>query len=123
MIEGAVNADFEAVIPVTIQGPSGQIRTVDAVVDTGFNQFLTLPPRLLAELGLVSAGTAPILLADGSEVRMEVYQVTLLWDQLLRRIDIFAAESTSFVGMRLLRGHNLHIDVLPGGRVAINALA
>ncbi|MDE2969715.1 MAG: hypothetical protein OXT51_06405 [Chloroflexota bacterium] len=54
---------------------------------------------------------------------MEIYQVTLLWDGLPRRIDVYAAESISFVGMRLLRGHSLHIDVLAGGRVAIDALA
>ncbi|MDE2736209.1 MAG: hypothetical protein OXI72_17565 [Gemmatimonadota bacterium] len=52
MITGIVSADYEAVIRLKVQGPIGQEREVDAVVDTGFNGFLTLPPRLITPLGL-----------------------------------------------------------------------
>ena len=45
MIEGVVNAAYEAVIRLSLRGPSGQAREIDAVIDTGFNGFLTLPPR------------------------------------------------------------------------------
>ena len=44
MIEGLVNANYEAVITVPVRGPEGQARQVEAVVDTGFNRFLILPP-------------------------------------------------------------------------------
>ena len=36
MIEGVVNADYEAVIPLTVQGPAGQAQDIEAVIDTGF---------------------------------------------------------------------------------------
>ena len=52
MIEGVVNAAYEAVIRLSLRGPLGQAREIDAVIDTGFNGFLTLPPVLVAELGL-----------------------------------------------------------------------
>ena len=43
MIAGVVNSAYEAVIILPLQGPAGQTREVEAVVDTGFNRFLTLP--------------------------------------------------------------------------------
>ena len=36
MTEGAVNAAYEAVVRLTVQGPSGQAREIEAVVDTGY---------------------------------------------------------------------------------------
>ena len=49
MIEGVVNSAYEAVIPLSLQGPAGQTQQVEAVIDTGFTGFLTLPPSLVAE--------------------------------------------------------------------------
>ena len=48
MIPGAVNASFEAVLSLTVQGPSGLTRQIEAV-DTGFTRFLSLPPALVTE--------------------------------------------------------------------------
>ena len=58
MIEGVVNSSYEAVIPLSLQGPAGQTEQVEAVIDTSFTGFLTLPPSLVAELGLVFKGTS-----------------------------------------------------------------
>ena len=60
-----MNAAYEAVITLSVQGPEGQAREVDAVVDTGFTGFLTLPPALVAELGLTFETTGHATLADG----------------------------------------------------------
>ena len=65
MIEGVVNANLEAVVTIPLQGPSGQTQEVDAVIDTGFNGYLALPPTLVADLGLPVVGEADAVLADG----------------------------------------------------------
>ena len=58
MIEGVVNSTYEAVIPLYLRGPAGQAQEVEAVIDTGFTGFVTLPPSLVTELGLVFMGTS-----------------------------------------------------------------
>ena len=65
MIEGVVNANYEPVISLSVQGPSGQKREIEAVVDTGFNGFLTLPPALVSELGLPFRIRGAAMLANG----------------------------------------------------------
>lgn len=44
MIAGTVNANREPVIRVSLQDAAGRGHDRDAVVDTGFNGWLTLPP-------------------------------------------------------------------------------
>ena len=123
MIEGAVNATYEAVVVLHLRGPAGQARDVDAVVDTGFTRFLTLPSAMVAELGLGYRGVNRVILADGSETTLEVYAITVLWDGQHREVVAYVSDTTPLIGMSLLRGHNLNIDVEDGGQVLIQANA
>lgn len=119
MIEGAVNANYEPVISLPVQGPAGQTLEIDAVVDTGFNGFLTLPTALVGELSLPFASIGRAVLANGSEVAFDVYEVTVLWDGQPRNIEAAVTDAVSLVGMLLLDRHNLNIEVTDGGRVVI----
>ena len=121
MIEGVVNAAHEPVVTLTMQGPSGQSREIDALIDTGFTGFLTITPELVAELGLVLEGTGRATLANGSEVTFDVYDVAVLWDGQLRYVLADAVGTTPLVGMRLLDRHSLDIELVDGGRVVIQA--
>lgn len=64
MIERSVNAANEAVVPLRLQGPEGQPRDIEAVVDTGYSGFLTLPSALVGELGLPFAYMGQAFLAN-----------------------------------------------------------
>ena len=121
MIEGVVNAGLEAVVSLTVQGPSGQSRDIEAGIDTGFNDFLTVPSALAAELGLAYRNRGQMILADGSEVTFDIYRAALLWDGKPRHVYVYAADATPLVGMRMLDDHDLSIQVRDGGRVVIQA--
>ena len=75
----------------------------------------------MAALGLAFDGVGWAVLADGTEARFDVYDATLLWDGQPRRVYVYAAETTPLVGMRLLEGHDLHVEVQDGGRVTVEA--
>ena len=122
-MEGAVNAAHEAVLTLSIEGPAGETREIAAVIDTGFTGFLTVTPALAAELGLPFEGTARATLADGSETTFPYYGVAVLWDGQTRYVEADAADTTPLVGMRLLDGHSLYVEVENGGRVVIEATA
>ncbi len=44
MIAGVVTASRQAIIRLTVRGPEGQEQEIEAVIDTGFDGTLTLPP-------------------------------------------------------------------------------
>ena len=121
MIQGVVNAAYEAVVALSLQGPAGQSQEIEAVVDTGYSGFLTLPSTLVTELGLPFAYIGRALLANDDEVSFDVHDVTVLWDGQPRHVKADATGSTPLVGMLLLDGHNLNIEVENGGRVVIQA--
>ena len=123
MIEGAVNAAYEAIIPLRIQGPEGQSVDIEAVVDTGFTGFLTLPLDVVDELGLPFAYVVQAFLANDDEVRFNVHHATVLWDGQPRDVEAAATGSSPLVGMMLLDRHTLTIDVEAGGRVVMQAKA
>ena len=119
MIEGMVNASYEPVVTLSVHGPSGQTREIEAVVDTGFSGFLTVTPALAAELGLAFLGISRATLANGREVTFPYYGVAVMWGGQERYIEADAADTTPLIGMRLLDNQSLYVEVVDGGRVVI----
>src|SRR5262245_39392645 len=117
MIRGVVNARLEAVVPLRVRGPSGVETTVDAVVASGFTGSLVLPAATVAALGLIRLSGGSALLADGSSRPLDLYAAEVEWDGVWRVILASAVGAEALLGMRLLAGHTLRIDVVPGGIV------
>ena len=119
MITGMVNANREAIIQFVALGPQGHQQEIEAVIDTGFTGFLTMPSALVAALGLAWLCRQPGILADGRVEFFDVYVATVIWDGQPRTVEVEAADTEPLVGMSLLDGHTLRIDVLSGGIVTI----
>ena len=73
LIKGVVTPDREAVIDISVTGPTGIQATVTICVDTGFTDHLTLPIDLVRNLNLSYQQTYSGTLADGSLVPLDVY--------------------------------------------------
>lgn len=123
MIEGTVNAAYEAVVTLPLQGPDGRMRDIQAVIDTGYTGTLTLPTAVVADLGLSFSHMGWAFLANDDVVSFDVHEVIVLWDGQPRHIKADATGSTPLVGMSLLDGHDVSIRVRNGGRVLIQAAA
>ena len=122
MIRGRISLNFEAVTTLEVSGPSGQVHEIEAVVDTGFSDFLPLPPELISELAAPTESKAVVVLADGRPAEMDVCSVSLLWDGHWRHVDVFVANSSPLIGMALLENHSLRMEVVHGGTVTIEAI-
>jgi clan AA aspartic protease len=122
MIGGVVTTDLEAVIRLTVRGLRGQRRTTTAVIDTGYNGSLSLPPALIRSLGLPWRRRGRALLADGSETLFDIYEATVVWHGHRLRIPVDEADTDPLVGMALLNGNELNLQIRAGGKVAITPL-
>lgn len=121
MIEGVVNADYEAVIALALSGQAGQERVIEVVIDTGYNGFLSLPPNMVDELGFPVVGPSQATLANGVVETFNVHDATVVWDGTPRDIEADAVGPVPLAGMQLLEGYDLSVRVRHGGRVVIRA--
>ncbi len=121
MIVGTVNTNYEALISLVVRGPTSGWRTIDAVINTGFSGFLTLPSSIIAPLSLIWRGEAQAILGDGRRHQFDVFSATVEWDGQERHVEVDVAETSPLVGMGLLAGHDLCIEAVAGGKVSIEA--
>jgi clan AA aspartic protease len=121
MITGVVKSD-EARIRIKVKGLRGREREVEAIIDTGYTASLTLPAALIAALGLRFRSVDRALLADGTECLFDVYHGKVIWDRKVRRVLVDEADTEPLIGMRLLRGHELKMQVRYRGKVTIKRL-
>jgi clan AA aspartic protease len=120
-VTGMVRAR-EAHIRISVRNPSGQRTSVQAVIDTGFTGWLSLPPSLITTLGLPWMNRVRGLLADGSESFFDVYEAQVYWHRRWRVVRVAEADTTPFMGMSLLDGSELRIEARDHGKVSIKPL-
>lgn len=127
-MSGSVAEDgSEPLLPVELLGGVGNggedtSLEVEAVIDTGFDGELTLPPGTIRRLRYPYAGSAGGTLADGSEIQFDYHEGQVLWHDVTRPVAVIAAEGQPLVGMALLRGSRLSVEALPGGEVTVSEL-
>ncbi len=117
-----VNAHSEAIVPLVVRSTDSSELDVEAILDTGFNGSLTLPTAVIDRLGLSWRGRGLAILANGAEEQCDLYGATVVWDGNPRRILVESAETEPLLGMALLRGYLLRVQVTEGGSLIIEAL-
>ena len=122
MISGTVNVNREAMIQIAVVGDNKQLRSVRAIIDTGFTGDLTLSKAIINELELPIRGIQEVILGDGSLQNFEMCAGAVIWDGQMKRVEINAAETDSLIGMGLLENYKLEIEGRPGGEVRITSL-
>lgn len=121
MIVGTVRRR-QPLIRLTIRGFGGRQQDVEAVVDSGYTGWITLPPTIIAALRLRWQTFGRGVLADGSVSAFDVYQANLLWDGHLRRVFVDEFNAVPLVGMALLRGYECCMQVRARGKITIKKL-
>jgi clan AA aspartic protease len=123
MMFGGVNNNCEATIKIAVGRIGLSKMTVDAVIDTGFTSFLSLPPSVISDLSLPWHYRDIGMLGNGSEVVFEIYKASVIWDGQNQIIDVVASDAEPLVGMGLLYGFKLQIEAIEGGLVKIEVLS
>lgn len=121
MMYGRV-AGNEAVITLRLHDGHVWRAEIEAVIDTGFTAYLTLPPDVVRSLSLPRRGSADFVLADGRIQTLPVYRASLLWHGRQRSVPVHETVGAPLVGMEMLRGSDIHIRVQDGGSIVIEEL-
>jgi len=119
MIRGLVDDD-EARIPLIVIG--NKELEVEAVVDTGFTSQLSLPPSIIRDLGLMWYKIERSVLADGSECVFDVFLSEVVWFGVRRRVTVDEADISPMIGMKLLQGCVVRMEVCREGELTIDKL-
>ena len=121
MIIGKIKANREAVIELEVIGLAQRTK-IEAVLDTGFTGYLMLPSDLINHLRLQLIGTRNVVLGDGSNVTLDLYRAKVLWHNVERIVYVLQADAELLVGMSLLHGSRVTLDVVTNGNVTIDVL-
>ena len=122
MITGKITTNREAIIELEVIGLNQSREKVEAVIDTGFNGYLTLPNDLINYLKLQRAGSRHVTLGDGNVVVLDVYLAMVLWHGQQREVLALQADGGPLIGMSLLYGNRLMLEVVENGDVTIDSL-
>lgn len=84
---------------------------VSALIDTGFDGYLSLPKSLAEKLELKFVDTINMELADGAIKRFDLYEVKIIFDNEEKSIHTFLTDSDDvLVGAALLADKKLELD-------------
>ena len=122
MILGRVSDNREAIVQLALKGSENRLRSVRSVVDTGYTGYLMLPQSMITELAWQCIGTQKGVLGDGSVKNFDVYLGTIIWDGGIQEITVNASESEALIGMSLLDGYKIEIEVSLGGEVRLSVM-
>lgn len=121
MIEGRV-VGLQARVDLVLRLPGQPDLQIECVIDTGFEGALTLPPGAVMALHLPYLTHLAANLADDTDIQVDVYGATVLWDGRTQEVAVLALGQRPLVGTALLAGYHLGVDFAEGGAVRVDIL-
>lgn len=122
MIVGQVDSRLNLFIPVVVRGFNGQELALNALLDTGFSDFLSLTDDQIQTLGLLPSGVAESELADGSIVPVTLYTAVVVWEGIERLIEVVGGDSDPLLGVKLLEGYLMTVEFTENGNLQLSRL-
>ena len=108
MMSGIIT-NFRPQVRLYVKGSGGH-GIIEFTVDTGYQGTLTLSEADCRALQLPFIRSSRHFLADGSEVRLDVYLLTVEWDGSERDVEILALGEEPLLGATMLDGCKLCLD-------------
>jgi clan AA aspartic protease len=122
MIQGRVTSQRQAMVTMRVHAVQGPSEPAEVTIDTGFTGFLALPSDLIARLGLPCLGLRTGILADGREAVLNLFEAVVDWHGERRRVTALEIRRGALLGMGLLHGSRVTLDVVENGPLQIEPL-
>ena len=116
---GYTRPDGTPVFRITIQGVLSARHDFEAVLDTGFTGFVSMPLMDAFPLGLVLSGTESVLFANGAEEnRLTAYGTVTVGPKSHKGAILLEPDSGEvLIGIQMLRNFNLSFLIDPVSNV------
>ena len=114
---------LEARISVAVAGPSLEFWEVEAVIDTGFSGWLTLPEVTIREMNLPAYRIQQMRIDNNRTILMTTFRAVAEWQG--RQIDILVYQTENprpLLGTAMLEHCRLTVDMQEGGPVVVTPL-
>ena len=122
MMQGSVK-DGRASLPITFRLSDQPDFQIEFVVDTGFNDYLTLPPQAISAMNLPQYSNTSVRLADGTETMLSIHSATIVWGEIEIIVPVLAAGVKPLIGTALMDGYHLSIYFQVDGSVNLTAIS
>lgn len=120
---GQVTSERRILMRLMVSGRGNVGVQMTAMLDTGFSGALTLPPALVTLLDLPLQTTMPVTLANGVRVALRIFEADVLWDGQHRAVLVHKSDNVPRVGLGLLYGSRVCVDILDGGELRVEPIA
>ncbi|MCX5981527.1 MAG: clan AA aspartic protease [Nostocales cyanobacterium LacPavin_0920_SED1_MAG_38_18] len=114
--------DSKAIVPVIFRLSTQRDFSINFIIDTGFNDHLTLPPQAVSAMNLPLYSTTLARLADGRETLLSIHLATIVWDNREKVVPILASGFKPLLGTALMAGYHLEIDFEENGLVSLEQI-
>lgn len=121
MASGAVRG-LIPIVPIAIMDRNGHPQQFQAVLDTGFAGVISLPRSSIERLGLAFSRQEPVTFANGETQESSIYQATAIWEGERYSVPVYQLGPEPLIGMGLLNGSRVTIDVIEDGPIDIGPL-
>ena len=109
-------------LSLTVAGPGGNRRTIEATLDTGFTGAISLPIELIERLELDYVRDRVVTLADGSQRDTAIFRGSVMLAGEWRDTEVHCSGHIALAGMRLMYGAKVSFDAVPGGGICFASL-
>lgn len=122
MIRGRVDSLRQARVQVEVARIDGTFEPIGAIVDTGFDGHLALPPEFIGRLNMEPDWPTYVDLETGLRERMNTWRGYVLWHDGIRSIRVLEAGGPPLLGMELMEDSQLTMQPRINGPVLIERL-
>ena len=117
---GEVSGEIDGLsprVPIFVTGEDDSAKSYCALLDTGFDGALSIGLADASELGLRFIRDQVVILADGSEKITSLFAGEVYFAGQWREVPVNATGDDSTVGMQLLYGASIRINVMLNGDI------
>ena len=106
-----------------IEREDGDPVQVLAIIDTGFTEWLALPPDIVDQLRFGLVDSEQLIFGNSVSEELSVYEARVKWCEEWRTIRVHQVSGLPTIGMEMLRRHRIEFDALGDAEIDVEAVA